>query len=69
MRPFLQYRGSRPGLFNDLSTGDSYPLRISALGGLRLPPLINRKKNGDLPPRTLEKASLPLNNMLYVPIL
>jgi hypothetical protein len=28
MRSFLLFQGSRPGLFYDLSTGDSYPLRI-----------------------------------------
>ena len=28
MRSFLLFRGSRPGLFYDVSTGDSYPLRI-----------------------------------------
>jgi hypothetical protein len=26
--PFLSYRGSRPGLFSDLSAGESCPLRI-----------------------------------------
>jgi len=28
MRPFLVFLGYRPGLFYDVSTGDSYPLRI-----------------------------------------
>jgi len=28
MRSFLLFRGSRPGLFYDLSTGDTCPLRI-----------------------------------------
>jgi hypothetical protein len=59
MRPFLQFRGSRPGLFYDLSAGESYPLRISASGGLRFPPLISREKNCGLPPITSEKVSLP----------
>ena len=28
LRPFLRFRASRSGLFYDLSTGDSCPLRI-----------------------------------------
>jgi hypothetical protein len=28
MRPFLLFQGSRPGIFYDVSTGDSYPRRI-----------------------------------------
>jgi len=28
LRPFLRFRGSRPGLFYDLSTGEFCPLRI-----------------------------------------
>ncbi len=28
MRSFLLFRGSQPGLFYDLSTGDTCPLRI-----------------------------------------
>jgi hypothetical protein len=38
MRSFLLFRGSRPGLFYDLSGGDSCPLRIpSRTRGLRPP--------------------------------
>jgi hypothetical protein len=28
MKPFLLFQGSRPGLFYDVSTGESCPLRI-----------------------------------------
>lgn len=48
MMPFLQYQGSRPGLFYNLSVGEFYPLRIlaSSFGAveLRFPPLIRREK-------------------------
>jgi hypothetical protein len=63
MRHFLQFRGSRAGLFYDLSVGDSCPLRIAAFGSLRFPPQINHEKNGALPPVNSEKASLPVNSM------
>jgi hypothetical protein len=47
MRPFLPYRGSRPGLFYDLSAGESCPLRIlprsQGVRELRFPPLISRE--------------------------
>jgi hypothetical protein len=43
--PFLSYRGSRPGLFSDLSAGEFCPLRIlprSQLAReLRFPPVIS----------------------------
>jgi len=48
MSSFLLFQGSRPGLFYDLSAGESYPLRISASGGLRFPPLISREKDSGL---------------------
>ena len=61
MRPFLLFRGSRPGLFYDVSTGDSCPLRIlpRSFGAreLRFPPLIRREKDSGLPPVTAEKTS------------
>jgi hypothetical protein len=44
MTPFLQYRGSRPGLFSDLSMGESCPLRILDSVELRFPPLISQEK-------------------------
>ena len=59
VRSFLLFQGSRPGLFYDLSVGESCPLRISASGGLRLPPLISREKDSGLPPVTSEKTSCP----------
>jgi hypothetical protein len=42
MRPFLRFRGSRPGLFYDLSTGESCSLRIPDFVGLRFHPLLSR---------------------------
>jgi len=39
MRSFLLFRGSRPGLFYDLSAGDSCPLRITSHGSKDLMPL------------------------------
>ena len=68
--PFLSYRGSRPGLFSDLSAGEVCPLRIlprSLLArALRFPPLISPDKDEGLPPGILEKASSPesINNHL-----
>jgi hypothetical protein len=53
---FLLFQGSRPGLFNDLSAGESCPLRIPPMNrGLRFPPLISRKKNGGLSPVNQKK--------------
>ena len=75
MRSFLLFRGSRPGLFYDLSTGDSRPPRLSGSrwrAGLPpphslptsrescgFPPLISREKHSGLPPVTPEKTSCP----------
>jgi len=61
MRFFLLFRGSQPGLFYDLSTGDTCaPSAFPSTGsGLRLPPLISREKDGGLPPVTVEKTSCP----------
>jgi len=67
MRSFLLFQGSQPGLFYDLSASRYAGLRISASGGLRLPPLISREKDGGLrlgrarrgPPVTTEKTSCP----------
>ena len=59
MKSYLSFQGSRPGLFYDLSVSRQAGLRISAPGGLRLPPLISREKDGGLPPVTSEKTSLP----------
>ncbi len=61
MLPFLQYRGSQPGLFYDLSASRQRR-RGSALSrkrDLRLPPLISREKDSGLPPGTSEKAASP----------
>jgi hypothetical protein len=59
---FLQYRGSRPGLFSDLSAGEFCPLRILPTGReLRFPPLISREKHEGLPPGISEKASEPIS--------
>ena len=56
LRPFLRFRVSRPGLFYDLSTGDSCPLRIPPTSrGLRFPPLISREKHGGLPTVTQKR--------------
>ena len=48
MIPFLQYRGSRTGLFCNLSAGEFYPLRILPRScravELRFPPLISSEK-------------------------
>ena len=67
MVPFLQCRGSRPGLFYDLSAGESCPLRIPPTSrGLRFPPLISREKHGGLPPGTSEKAPYPLALFLFM---
>ena len=38
MRPSLLFRGSRPGLFYDLSAGDSCPLRIVPQAGPAVSP-------------------------------
>jgi hypothetical protein len=62
MRSFLLFRGSRPGLFYDLSTGDSLPPPHSLPASrerMRLPPLISREKHSGLPPVTQEKTSCP----------
>ena len=57
LRPFLRFRVSRPGLFYDLSTGDSCPLRIPPTSrGLRFPPLISREKHGGLPTVTQKRS-------------
>jgi len=56
MRSFLLFRGSRPGLFYDISTSrfEEAGLRILprsfGAGKLRLPPLIRREKDSGLPP-------------------
>ena len=70
MSSFLLFQGSRPGLFYDLSAGESCPLRISASGGLRFPPLISREKDSGLPPVTTEKTSWPpdIANYLTLPV-
>jgi len=64
---FLTFQGSRPGLFNDLSAGEFYPLRIPPINrGLRFPPLISREKYGGLPPVTQkihQGLSLALSGM------
>jgi hypothetical protein len=53
---FLPFQGSRLGLFNDLSAGEFYPLRIPPIDrGLRFPPLISREKDGVLPPVTQKR--------------
>ena len=60
IRSFLLFQGSRPGLFYDLSEGESCPLRIPPINRrLRFPPLISREKDGGLPPVTTEKTSFP----------
>jgi len=60
MRSYLTFQGSRPGLFYDLSVGESCPLRIPPINrGLRFPPLISREKDSGLPPVTSEKTSCP----------
>jgi hypothetical protein len=59
MMPFLQYRGSRAGLFCDLSTGEFCPLRIPPFGMAAASPIDKTRKDCALPPGTLEKASLP----------
>ena len=61
MRSFLLFQGSRPGLFYDVSTGESCALRIlprsKGAKELRLPPLVRREKDSGLPPVTAEKTS------------
>jgi hypothetical protein len=53
---FLSFQGSRPALFNDLSPGESCPLRIPPINrGLRFPPLISREKEEGLPPVTQKR--------------
>jgi len=53
---FLLFQGSRPGLFKDLSAGESCPLRIPPITrGLQFPPLVSRKKNGGLSPVNQKK--------------
>ena len=57
LRPFLRFQVSRPGLFYDLSTGDSSRLRISPTSrGLRFPQLISREKDGGLLPVTQKRS-------------
>ncbi len=66
---FLRFRGSRAGLFYDLSAGEFCPLRHSPRlrSGLRLPPQISHEKTVPsrqslrkditvLPPQRLETA-------------
>jgi hypothetical protein len=55
-RHFLAFRGSRPGLFCNLSAGEFCPLRILDFVELRFPPLISREKDEGLPPGIAEKA-------------
>jgi len=68
MSSFLLFQGSRPGLFYDLSAGESCPLRIPPINrGLRFPPLISRENDSGLrlgrarrgPPVTSEKTTCP----------
>ena len=60
MSSFLLFQGSRPGLFCDLSAGESCPLRIPPINrGLRFPPLISRENDSGLPPVTSEKTTCP----------
>ena len=62
MMPFLQYRGSQPGLFSDLSMGESCPLRILDFVELRFPPLISHEKHEGLPPGIQEKVSASISD-------
>ena len=65
MRSFLLFRGSQPGLFYDLSTGESLPPPHSlptSRERMRLPPLISREKDSGLPPVTTEKTSCPFRH-------
>jgi len=63
IRSSLRFRGSRPGLFCNLSAGDSCPLRILPLPReLRFPPLISCEKHSGLPPVTAEKTLSLLKN-------
>ena len=57
VKTFSSVPSLRPGLFYDLSTGDSCPLRIPPTSrGLRFPPLISREKHGGLPPVTQKRS-------------
>ena len=65
--PFLSYRGSRPGLFSDLSASRFFEAGLRILPRsllareLRFPPLISSEKDEGLPPGILEKASAPMS--------
>ena len=67
MMPFLQFRGSRPGLFCDLSAGESCPLRISRpIGGTAVSPA-DKSRKGRWPPTShFGKGIITLNEMLDV---
>jgi len=64
-RAFLQFRGSRAGLFSDLSAGESCPLPIVPQAGPAVSPTDKPRKDGALrlgrarrgPPVTSEKPS------------
>jgi hypothetical protein len=53
---FRQFRGSRAGLFSDLSTGESCPLRIVPEAGPAVSPTDKSRKHSALPPVTSEKS-------------
>jgi hypothetical protein len=56
---FLQFRGSRLGLFSDLSAGEFCPLRIPLDKlGAAVSPTDKSRKDGSLPPVASEKTSL-----------
>jgi hypothetical protein len=70
LKPFLRFRASRPGLFYDLSAGDSCPLRIplapstgSGLGAAVSP--ADKSGKGRRPPAShSEKASKPFSCLM-----
>jgi hypothetical protein len=63
LMPFLSYRGSRPGLFSDLSAGEFCPLRIplGKLGAAVSP--TDKSRKGRRPPARHFFALVPLRSV------
>jgi len=63
MKAFLQFRGSRAGLFCDLFAGESCPLRIvPTCRDLRFPPLISREKTAPFHHSLQKSPHIPSNS-------
>ena len=63
MSPFLQFQGSGPGLFNDLSAGDFCPSALPTDAGPAVSPTNKLRKDSCLPSVTSEKAHYLLSRV------